>query len=500
MIAEPQNPALQSGRRHVPSTDEEYSRDLSVETADDMATPKARILAIDNDPATLAMVDRILGERYRCELASDVSEARRRIAEDGFGVVLCDVQMPGDSGLALVEELAAESEATAVVPIAGAEDSTLVEHALEIGVYGYLVKPFSAGQLLITTETALRRLEVEAVERARRRTLQETIQAAVDRAPIPIFVKDLERRYLLANRFAHEVMRQAPGEMVGRTDAEMHSPETERVIREGDMQVLRDEEPSYREMTIEIMGRDRTFLTVRFPYIGADGNLAGIVGVSTEITAQRETEQLQRDLAGARARAIEELRYSRQEALERMAQAIEMHDSEVGRHVNRMARVTAYLASQLGLGDDQIQLIRAAAPMHDVGKIATPEEILRKPGPLTPEERTEMERHAEIGHKILSGSQSELLRMAARIALTHHERFDGTGYPQGLEGEEIPIEGRIVAVADVFDALLSDRPYRPALGIDEAIETIREGRGTQFDPEVADVLLEHSDAVVELRG
>ncbi len=465
-----------------------------------MTTPHARILAIDDDPEILEMVARVLGERYQCELASDVSAARQRLADGEYRVLLCDVQMSGESGLALVEELAAECEATAVVPMAGTEDPSLVEHALELGVYGYLVKPFSPGQLLITTETALRRLETEAAERAHRRRLQETVQAAVDRAPIPIFVKDLERRYLLANQFAHELMRREPGEMIGSTDAEMHSPETERVIREGDMQVLQDEEPSFREMTVEIMGRERTFLTVRFPYIGVDGNLAGIVGVSAEITAQREAERLQRDLAGAQARTVEELRSSRQEALERMAQAIEMHDSEVGRHVNRMARVTSYLASQLGLGDEQIQLIRAAAPMHDVGKVVIPEKILRKPGPLTPEERVEMERHTEIGFSILSGSKSELLQIAARIALTHHEWFDGTGYPQGLAGEEIPIEGRIVAVADVFDALLSNRSYRPALNIDEAIKVIRDNRGTQFDPEVADVLLEHSDAVVELRG
>jgi response regulator RpfG family c-di-GMP phosphodiesterase len=465
-----------------------------------MTTPKARILAIDSDPATLEMVGQVLRGRYDCELTSDVADARKRLIEGGISVVLCDIQMPGESGLALVEDLAVANEMTAIVPVAGTEDPTLVGHALELGVYGYLVKPFSPGQLLITTETALRRLEAEAMERARRRRLQETIQAAIDRAPIPIFVKDMERRYLLASQFAHEVMRQEPGAMIGRTDAEMHTPATEMVIAEGDLQVLENEEASIREMTIEILGRERTFLTVRFPYIGVDGNLAGIVGVSTEITAQREAEQVQRDLAGARARAVAELRSSRQEALERMAQAIELHDSEVGRHVNRMARVTSYLASQLGLGDEEIQLIRAAAPMHDVGKVATPEAILRKPGPLAPEERAEMKRHTEIGHRILSGSESALLQMAARIALTHHERFDGSGYPQGLEGEEIPIEGRIVAVADVFDALLSDRPYRPKLGIDEAIEVIRDGRGTQFDPEVVDVLLAQSDAIVELRG
>jgi putative two-component system response regulator len=465
-----------------------------------MTTPKVRILAIDSDPATLEAMGEVLGERYECELSGDASAAREKLEEDEFSVVFCDVQIPGASGLALVEDLAAESEATAIVPTAGTDDPTLVEHALELGVYGYLVKPFSSGQLLITVETAMRRLEAEAAERARRRRLQETIQAAVDRAPIPIFVKDLERRYLLANQFAHEVMRQEPGGMIGATDAEMHSPETEQVIREGDLQVLEKEEPNFREMTIEILGRERTFHTVRFPYIGVDGNLAGIVGVSTEITAQREAEQSQRDLAGARARTVQELRSSRQEALERMAQAIELHDSEGGRQVERMARVTFYLASQLGLGEEQTQLIRAAATMHDVGKVATPEEILRKPGPLTREERMEMERHTEVGHKMLSGSNSPLLQMAARIALTHHERFDGAGYPRGLKGEEIPIEGRIAAVADVLEALLSDRPYRSALSLDEAFEVIREGRATQFDPEVVDVLLTHSDAVVNLRG
>jgi HD-GYP domain-containing protein (c-di-GMP phosphodiesterase class II) len=178
--------------------------------------------------------------------------------------------------------------------------------------------------------------------------------------------------------------------------------------------------------------------------------------------------------------------------------AIEIHDSEPGRHVDRLARITAYLASQVGLDDEQILLIRAAAPMHDVGKIATPEEILRKPGPLTPEERAEMERHTEIGHRILADSESELLQMAAQIALTHHEWFDGSGYPQGLKGGEIPIEGRIVAIADVFDALLSDRPYRPAMSTEQAIEVIREGRGSHFDPEVVDVLLEHAEGLLEL--
>jgi putative two-component system response regulator len=128
--------------------------------------------------------------------------------------------------------------------------------------------------------------------------------------------------------------------------------------------------------------------------------------------------------------------------------------------------------------------------MHDVGKIAVPDAILFKPGPLTAEERATIELHAEAGYRILVGSGAELLQMAATIARSHHEKFDGTGYPRGLAGEEIPLAGRIAAVADVYDALTSDRVYRPALPVHEALAIMREGRGKHFDPAVLDAFLE----------
>jgi putative two-component system response regulator len=463
-----------------------------------MTTPHARILAIDNDPATLEMVEQVLGQRYECELAGDGSTARQLLAESGFEAVLCDVQMAGESGLALIEDLLTEYPDVAVIPIARVDDQTVVERALELGVYGYLVKPFLPGQLLITAQTALRRRDAEAAERMRRRTLAAHVQAAMDAAPIPIFVKDLERRYLLASRFSHEVLGVEPGAMIGHTDAEL-IPEAEPMIRAGDMEVLREEKSTYREATVELRGRQRTFLTVRFPYIDAGGTMVGIVGVSTEITAQRESEQQLRELAERRVRMLDELRSSRQDAVELLAGAITPHVPERRQHASRMARTVSYLASQLGLGDEQILLLRTAAPMHDVGNVAVPPEILHKPGPLTPEERARMERHTEVGHRILSESESELLQMAARIALAHHEWFDGSGYPRRLAGDEIPIEARIVAVADVLDALLSERPYRPAMSPAQAIAVIEEGRGTQFDPEVVDVLLAHLEDALALR-
>jgi PAS domain S-box-containing protein len=295
----------------------------------------------------------------------------------------------------------------------------------------------------------------------------EQIQAAMDSAPVPIYVKDLERRYLMANRVTHELAGVEPGELIGRTDAEVLPPEAETLIRESDMRVLRDEEPCEREEAFPAGTQERIFLTVKFPYLDADGRLAGITGVSTEITALRAAERLQHDLAATRERTIEELQFSRLEAIERLAQAVEMHDGGVSLHVNQTARISAYLGSQLGLDDEQIQLLRAAAPMH------------------------------RVEHRILAGAESELLQMAARIALTRQEWFDGRGSPRGIAGEEIPIEARIVAVAEAFDTLLDEEPGREAKGAGEAI---RQESGTRFDPEVVEVLLEHLDDAVGVRG
>jgi putative two-component system response regulator len=193
---------------------------------------------------------------------------------------------------------------------------------------------------------------------------------------------------------------------------------------------------------------------------------------------------------------IEGLRLSEEETVHRLSQAVELRDVQTVGQIERIGDISALLASHLGLPRDRVELLRVAAPMHDVGKIGIADRILLKPGDLTEPERDEMKRHTEIGHYLLSSSKSELMGMAALVALTHHEWFDGAGYPRGLAGEEIPIEGRIVAVADVFDALISDRVYRPAFSLQEATETMKRGRGTQFDPAVLDALLENVEATM----
>lgn len=177
------------------------------------------------------------------------------------------------------------------------------------------------------------------------------------------------------------------------------------------------------------------------------------------------------------------------EIVYRLAKAAEFRDDQTGEHINRVANLTHKLALHLGMDGLEAEVIRLAAPLHDVGKIAISDSILLKPGKLTPGEREIMQHHTEIGASILSNGKSKLLQIAEVIALTHHERWDGAGYPRGLAGNDIPLVGRILAVADVFDALIHERPYKKAWLPEKAIAEIQRNSGLQFDPKVVDAMV-----------
>ena len=201
--------------------------------------------------------------------------------------------------------------------------------------------------------------------------------------------------------------------------------------------------------------------------------------------------QLAREVATAVALVEERER----EIVSTLMRAAENRDEDTGDHIARVSAYTSLIAEALGLDPDECRLMGLAATMHDVGKIAVPDSILLKPGPLTPEERQEMERHAERGRRILGGSASPVMRLAAEIAASHHERWDGSGYPYGLKGEAIPLAGRIVAVADVFDALTTLRPYKPAWSPARARAHLFEHAGAHFDPRAVQAFLSRWDVV-----
>lgn len=189
---------------------------------------------------------------------------------------------------------------------------------------------------------------------------------------------------------------------------------------------------------------------------------------------------------------------SRLEVVRRLAKAAEYRDNETGQHVLRMSHSCALLAEKIGLPRDWCETILLASTMHDVGKIGISDTILLKPGKLTPEERAIMETHVLIGADIFEGADSDLLQMARTIALTHHEKWDGTGYPNRLKGESIPLEGRISAIADVFDALTSDRPYKKAWPVEEAVANLQENAGSHFDPALVEGFLAIMPQILEI--
>ncbi len=177
------------------------------------------------------------------------------------------------------------------------------------------------------------------------------------------------------------------------------------------------------------------------------------------------------------------------ELIFRLSRATEKRDDETGEHIKRMAALCRLVGEGLSLEGDALEAIERAAPLHDIGKVGVPDEIMFKPGKLDPAERREMERHTSNGYEILSDSESDLIRLAAEIAWSHHERWDGTGYPRGLKAEEIPLAGRIAAVADVCDALASERPYKPAWSLEAVRAHLVENSGTHFDPACVEGLL-----------
>jgi putative two-component system response regulator len=221
--------------------------------------------------------------------------------------------------------------------------------------------------------------------------------------------------------------------------------------------------------TTEILLRVRNFLQMRLLYIDQD-----IRNFQLEQKIRERTDDLERSQA---------------EVIGRLAIAGEYRDEDTGDHTMRVGTISSMIASRMGMPFDFVRLIAMAARLHDLGKIAVPDHILRKPGKLTPEEFDEMKVHCMVGAEILKNGLTGLCQMASRIAASHHERFDGTGYPSGLVGEEIPIEARIVAVADVYDALIHERPYKAAWSAEAAVAEIRNQRGKHFDPVVVDAFL-----------
>jgi putative two-component system response regulator len=211
--------------------------------------------------------------------------------------------------------------------------------------------------------------------------------------------------------------------------------------------------------------------------------------LESEVTAR--TEQLKK--------ALERIKTASLDTIYRLSVASEYKDKDTGAHIKRMSRYSVAVARRMGLDENTIETILYSAPMHDLGKIGIPDQILMKPAILDPAEWKIMKMHTVIGAKILQGSDAEFIKSGESIALSHHEKWDGSGYPNGVKGQEIPIAGRIVAIADVFDALTSKRPYKEPFTIEKSLAIVKEGRGTHFDPDVVDAFFDIQEEILNIK-
>jgi putative two-component system response regulator len=349
----------------------------------------SELLIADDDEALRRWAERVVrAQGYSCEGAGDTEGVRARLCENAYRLVLLDVNMPGESGMALLAHIRRDHPDVAVLMVTGEDSTTLAMRAIELGAYGYLVKPIGSGELVINVANALHRWRAEAGHRRLVQRLQDTVRE--------------------------------------------HSRSLE--------EALQDLELSETKVWV-----------------------------------------------------------SQAETIFRLARLVEFRDEETGHHLHRMSSYCEMLARRAGCAEEHCELVRLASQLHDVGKVAIPDAILLKPGKLTPEEFEVIKSHAEIGFQMLAGSSTKVVRIGARIARTHHERWDGLGYPRGLAGEAIPVEGRIAAVADVFDALTSDRVYRSALPVESATRMMREERGRHFDPVLLDAFLDARTEIDAIR-
>jgi len=249
------------------------------------------------------------------------------------------------------------------------------------------------------------------------------------------------------------------------------------------------------------------------PLMRPDGKCVGVLQLINRLSRDGQIEEFPEQEHGGIAslasmaavtvhNAIlqEELKQAQLDCIIRLSVAAEFRDTGTAEHIMRISRTATMIGEAMGLDPDQCELIKHASPMHDIGKIGIPDTILRKPGPLTFEERNMVEKHTIIGAEILADPPNDLIRMARDIVLTHHERWDGKGYPAGMSGQEIPLVGRIVSIADVFDALVSKRCYKEAFALEIALEILRFEDGKHFDPDVAEAFFSVMPEVLKYYG
>jgi response regulator RpfG family c-di-GMP phosphodiesterase len=492
-------------------------------------SPGGRVLIADDDP-----VQRKLTRLRLRDAGFDVIEAADGVAAVELArswrpdAVVTDVLMPRMDGFDVCRRLRADpdlKDVRIVLASSAFVDEQDRELALRAGADEYVVRAPDLSAIVEALQAALSHTgapaaaaEIDRYDELHRERLAEVAaakgaesaqlagQAETQRAQLMVFagISEALGRSASAETALGEVLARCL-EATGLAGAAIHllDRDSGRLVPRA-VAGVRPRISTDRLQQVVLTGRPaRTEAAIAAPLRQGDDALGVVAmcgdrGIDDERAAMVSALAAQIGQAVALARAQAELVRSREQTIIRLVRAIELRDSAVAEHTRRMSGLCALMADLRGFEHSAREQLRVASLMHDIGKVAIPDAILLSPDPLTEDDFEVVKRHTEIGFELLSGSGSPLLDLAATIALTHHERWDGTGYPRGLRADEIPIEGRIAAIADVFDALTSDRVYRPRMQVRRAVAIMIEGRGSHFDPALLDQFVASLDAVVAI--
>ncbi len=440
---------------------------------------KPTILIVDDDASlSKTLCDILRAEGYAPVAAGEGETALGRVEEEKPLVAVVDLRLPDMDGLRVMEEIKKRSPGTECIVLTGYASQASAIEAINLGAYSYVQKPYDVQQLLVTIRRAW---EKGTADRALQDS-EERYRELVENASDVIYTHDLEGHFTSSNPAGSRVYGYTMQEILQLNIAQIIDPEYLPVAQENIRRKLEGlEETGPYELLTHRKDGEPAWVEVSTRLVSKDGLPVEIEGIARDITERKLAEQ-------ERERSLARLRRTLEQTVYALAAAVEMRDPYTAGHQRRVADLATAIADEMDLPEDRSRGVRMAGLIHDVGKIHIPAEILSKPTRLTEAEWSMIKTHPQVGYDILK--EIEFPWPVARIVLQHHERFNGSGYPQGLSDKEILLEARILGVSDVVEAMASHRPYRPAHAVEEALGEIRENRGILYDPEAVDACLE----------
>ena len=444
-----------------------------------------RVLIVeDSEDDAILMLRELSKSDYQItsKRVDDSDQMAKALAEDNWDLILADYSVPGFGALSALALVKGTGLDIPFIIVTGSIDDETAVLAMKAGASDYIMKD-KLNRLGPAVERELRESAIRGDRKQAQAEIARTtakLTTIVEMLPDIFFIKDISGKYQMVNAAFEEFTGMSRSAILGKSGHDCYPNDMAEQLQTADRESMANK-TVVRIESMAVINKHTVYLdTVRVPLTDTSGAVIGIVGISRDITEKKKTEiELQQRLT--------QLQSAWKQTVRILSDAVEVKDAYTAGHQKRVAILAVAIGQELGLSQDALTGLEMAALIHDIGKLRVPGELLSKPGKLIAAEFELIKTHSEAGREILQGA--DLPWDIAEIIFQHHERFDGSGYPRGLKGNQILLEAKIIAVADVVEAMSAHRPYRPALGIDAALNEIEHKRGQLYDPAVADACL-----------